>query len=730
MDDEEPIFWPVARLVKAFRARELSPVELAQEALDRIAEFDLRLHSYLALTPELALEQARRAEALYRQGDRDLPAVLGIPVSIKDLFDICGAPTSLGSLVYRGTVAKDDSETVARLRAAGAVFLGKTNTAEFGQSATTENLLGPGCGNPWDAERTAGGSSGGAAAGVGAGLASVALGSDGGGSIRIPAAMCGLFGIKPTLDTSTSDSSFRAMTDFVCPGPLARSVADARSFLAVLLGRGLRSRRPDPRRIAWCAAPEGRPVDPGVRTATEGAVALLAQLGHRIDEVPLPIDGWMDAFGPLVLADEWRYRRHLLADGADGLTDYARKTIEAAERVTDEEIEAAHALKEEIRRRIVAVFEHYDFIVTPTTATVAFPIRERPTEIDGQNVGGLWGPFPFTAPFNVSGSPAASIPVGIADGMPVGLQVVGPAGGEEEILNLCEQLEAAISFPGGKMASRWRRLDDRTAPVDSATGRVRERDHIVIEHEQGVAIFRFNRPSKRNALTSSMLKRIRSALREEAETGADAVILTGGNEVFSAGMDLAEIGAGIDDLRVDDAIATATAAIRESAIPVVAAVEGPCFGAALDIAVACDARVAGLDASFSIPAARLGVLYRPDGIADLIATLGRDTVSRLLIFGERISAEEAVPAGLASHVVDRGGALTAALEVVQACADVSPRAVRATKQLINEVVGLSRPDLSSWEDVRTELLRSGARQQSVTRARARLGVATSGDRRD
>lgn len=744
MHDEEPIFWPVSRVVAAFRARELSPVELTRRALERIALFDGRLHGYLAVTAELALEQAESAERLYRERDGDLPPLTGIPISIKDLFDVRGEPTSLGSRVYRGTIAREDSEAVARLRRAGAVFLGKSNTPEFGQSATTENELGPACTNPWDPGRTSGGSSGGAAAGVGAGLASVALGSDGGGSIRIPAAMCGLFGIKPTLDVSTSERSFRAMTDFVCPGPLARSAADARVFLAVLLARRLRAGRPGSCRIAWCAAPEGHPVDPGVRGVAARAVEKLVELGHRVDEVSLPVDGWMDAFGPLVLADEWRYRRHLLDDGGDGLTDYARRTIEAAEKVTDEEVDVARRLKEQIRARVVALFDRYELIVTPATATVAFPVGERPSEIDGCKVGWLWGPFPFTAPFNVSGSPAASVPVGVSDGLPVGLQVVGPDGSEERILDLCEQLEGAIEFPGKELAGRW--SEPQAVPLRigragvgaPATTRVAAAvvvpastvapsdGELAVGREGSVAVLRFDRPAKRNALTCAMLERLPGVLREQVVDDAVAVVLTGGEDVFSAGVDLAEIGNGIDDLRVDDAIAAVTAAIRDLAIPVIAAIEGPCCGAALDIAVACDVRVAGEGASFSIPAARLGLLYRPKGIADLVSSLGRETVSRLLILGDRITAEEAGSMRVVSRLVERGGALAAALELANQGAGSPIAAVTATKQLINHVA-TNDQDLSDWQQVRAELLASDARRQSVADAKARLGVASVTD---
>lgn len=721
MPDGEPIFWPVATLIEAFRTGELSPVSVTEQVLERIRRLDGRLHSYLTPTPELAREQARAAEKRYRAGrPHELPPLLGVPVSIKDLFDVRGEATSLGSLVYRDRIAEDDSEPVARLRRAGAVLVGKTNTPEFGQSATTDNLLGAPCTNPWDPRLTAGGSSGGAAASVGAGLASVALGSDGGGSIRIPAAFCGLFGIKPTLAEPADDGSFRAMTDFVCPGPIARTVADARVLLSVLLERPLNGEVPRPQRIAWCQAPEGRPVDPSVRSATERAVRLLRELGHEVREVALPIDGWLDAFGPLVLADEWRFRRHLLESAADGLTSYARRTIEAAQSVTDESIAAAREMKSEIRERVATMFEHYDLIVTPTTATLPFEAGMRPTEIEGQRVSALWGPFPFTAPFNVSGSPAASMPVGLEGGRPVGLQVVGPDHCEAAILNVCEQLEGVVAFPGGEIASRWR----LAAPAPRQTGALLKAEGSVLEVERrdGVGIIRLDRAAKRNALTRPMLVALQRELSKQAGGGAGAVVITGGDAVFSAGMDLAEIGNGVEDLEVDTLIAETSAAIRHLPIPVLAAIEGPCFGAAVDIALACDVRIAGSEAVFAVPAVRLGILYRPDGIADMIASVGRETVSRLLLLGERISAQQAVSARLAAQVVPAGDSLAAALSIATGAVGWSADALASTKRVIGEIAG-AHGDLAAWEEPRIALLRSELRASSVDNARATLGLA-------
>jgi Asp-tRNA(Asn)/Glu-tRNA(Gln) amidotransferase A subunit family amidase len=182
---------------------------------------------------------------------------------------------------------------------------------------------------------------------------------------------------------------------------------------------------------------------------------LLDELGHEVHPISLSFDGWMGAFSTLVLGDEWRYRRHLLGEHADQLTDYARRSIEAGGRLGSADLRAARARKAEIRRRVASLFDDYDLIITPTTACAAFPIGNRPREIDGQRVESLWGPFPFTAPVNVSGLPAASVPVGLADGLPVGLQVIGPERGERAVLDLCELLEEAVEFPAAQMPLRW-----------------------------------------------------------------------------------------------------------------------------------------------------------------------------------------------------------------------------------------------------------------------------------
>jgi len=486
---ENPIAWPIASLTEAYRRSRLSPVEVAEDVLERIDRLNPSLHAYLVRLDELTRRQAREAEAAYRAG-RALP-LSGVPVSIKDTYPLAGAVTTFGSVVHRHNRTRQDSGVVRRLRTSGAVFTGKTNTAEFGQSATSDNRLGPEAGNPWDTTRTPGGSSGGAAVSVAAGLASVALASDGGGSIRIPASFTGLFGFKPTWGLCPDEGGLPAMSDFVCPGPLARCASDARAFLGALLGQGLSRASVGRRlRIAWCPRPEGRPVDPGLAATVSAAVASLAALGHEVVETALPLKGWNEAFGPLVLAEEHRQRGDLLRRCPDMLSDYVSRSLAAARTLTDKDIAAARAAHRRYRARIATLFETWDAIATPTTAVTAFPFGKRPNRIAGREVDWLWGAFPFAVPFNVSGNPAVSLPCGLAGGLPAGLQLVMPLNEDERLLDLAEDVEEAVAFdcrpmgeavlqPAGEPASRAVRAGEVASgagspgPQSSRTGGIR-----------------------------------------------------------------------------------------------------------------------------------------------------------------------------------------------------------------------------------------------------------------
>lgn len=444
---------PVRELTASYARGEVSPVDVTAELLARIESIDPSLHAYVTLTPELARSQALAADARYRRGERG--PLLGVPVSIKDAFHLADTVTSLGSLTQEGRVARSDSGAVARLRAAGVVMPGKTNVPEFCQSATSDNRLGPDTGNPWDLDRTPGGSSGGAAASVGAGLASLALGSDGGGSIRIPAAFSGLVGFKPTVGLCPDERGFRAMTDFVTPGPITWTVDDARLLAEVLAETTLPRAAVPISRIAYCARPEGRPVESAIVDCLDHVAAQLSDLGHDVVECDLPVDGWAEIFGPLVLDDELREREHLLS-APDLLTRYELVSLRAAQRLTSAEVTQAREALPPFRRRVDTFFSGFDAILTPAVAARAFPHRQRPTSIDGTPVDWLWGAFPFTSPFNVAGTPAIAVPAGLADGLPIGAQLVAARGKDAALLNLAEALEGSLAFDRASLREHWR----------------------------------------------------------------------------------------------------------------------------------------------------------------------------------------------------------------------------------------------------------------------------------
>jgi Asp-tRNA(Asn)/Glu-tRNA(Gln) amidotransferase A subunit family amidase len=455
-----PIYWPIADLRDAYSRRQLSPVEVLEDTLARLAAFNPRLNAFLCTLEGLATEQAISAIEAFRNGTAG--PLAGIPISIKDTFDIAGAVSTRGSLVYSSHVAQADSGAVGRLRAAGAVFVGKTNTAEFGQSATTDNRLGDDCRNPWNLSCTPGGSSGGAAVSVAAGIVTAALGADGGGSIRIPAAFTGLVGIKPTFGTCRDEGGFPAMSDFCCPGPLAWRVADSRVMLSVLAERAFPRRVVNrPLRIAWCPRPEARPVDPDLAAVVATAVRQFSSLGHELEQVDVPLAGWNEAFAPLVLEEEGRLRGHLLQDYREMLTHYELASLEAAASLDAATVVGAREQHKRFQARLDSFFRAYDVIVTPTTSVPAFPVGERPRNIAGERVDALWGPFPFTTAFNVAGTPGASLPCGFVDGLPLGVQLICARGRDSLLLDIAEDLEEALAVDRTVVIARFADLHEQ-----------------------------------------------------------------------------------------------------------------------------------------------------------------------------------------------------------------------------------------------------------------------------
>jgi amidase len=457
-------------LASAISAGELSPVEVTRHYLGRIAELNERVGAFFTVTAELAEEQARAAEkAVTGPGDRrELPPLLGVPIPIKDLNMVAGVRQTLGSAAYAGNVAAEDDYVTAAIRAAGAVITGKTATPEFGLPCYTETAVGPPARTPWDLSRSAGGSSGGAAAAVAAGLAPAAQGSDGGGSIRIPASVCGLFGLKPSRGRVSNGPIVPDLSGLAVNGPLARTVADAALLLDVMAGNRtgdmytqpplpggetfLGYARRDPGRLrigrTMATAVAGAEVHKDCVAAYESASALLGELGHDVEDIAVP-------FGPDVVPyfETLWYAHATLApvdpaheDRLRPLTRYLRRR---GMEVSAGTMVLAQAYLQAVTRPALAAMNAYDAILTPTLASLPAPVGYFEEADPAENFERQKRFTPFTSVFNVSGQPAVSLPLHWnAGGLPVGVMLAGRIGEEGTLISLSAQLEQARPWSG------------------------------------------------------------------------------------------------------------------------------------------------------------------------------------------------------------------------------------------------------------------------------------------
>lgn len=466
-------FTAATDLLAAYRSRTLSPVEVTTAVLERIERLNPKLNAYITVDGDGALRSARAAEAAYLAGNAG--PLAGAPVSVKDLAPTKGLRTTYGSLAYRDFVPEEDGIAVGRLRAAGAVFLGKTNTPEFGSLPTNENRLGEPARNPWDLTRTPGGSSGGSAAAVAAGLGPIATGSDFGGSIRIPAAMCGVFGFKPTLGRVPIDTRFNLTGDYFShEGPITRTVADAALFLETCAGPDARDRfsqhgappafaaeldaAPARLRFAWSPDLGYREGDREYVAVCEQATRTFAEsFGSLTRDQPAGaeegITGW-ELAGALAGYDEERFA-HRRAH-ANELTGIVRNGLDRPERTSVKEFFDAAARVRRWRRSMDLFFEQYDLLLTPTLPVPAIPIDARQLVINGETKPTIFGLINYTAPFNATGQPVASVPCGVtASGLPVGLQIAGRFGADLLVMQAARAFEQALPW------------DDRRPPIDS-----------------------------------------------------------------------------------------------------------------------------------------------------------------------------------------------------------------------------------------------------------------------
>ena len=465
MSDEELCFTPAGELAALIKRGAVSPVEVMRAVLERIDTVQPRLNPFITVCDEQALDAARAAEAAVA-ADRPLGPLHGVPFSVKDLIDTAGVATTFGSRIHADNVPDTDGVVVARLKQAGAILIGKTTTPEFGHKSLTEAPLFGVTRNPWDTERTSGGSSGGAAVAAACGLGPLAVGTDGGGSIRIPSACCGVVGMKATLGLVPHDQSPYGFSNLSYYGPMTRTVADAALMLDAMAGPhggdplSLGLEKPDFAsaavyegdlggvRVAWRRRLGNEAVDAETLGLFEGALGAFEDLGAELslDEtpfanceaiwLPLTYSGWCHRFEKNL--DEYR----------DAMDPSLVESIERGRGYSAVEVQAALAARTALFRDVQGWFDHADLVLTPTLARPAVPLTQRafdPVEIEGRPAGSLRGAwFPYTHPFNLTGHPAITVPCGwTGDGLPVGLQIVGPWLADDRVLRAAALFEAA-----------------------------------------------------------------------------------------------------------------------------------------------------------------------------------------------------------------------------------------------------------------------------------------------
>lgn len=455
-------YTPASEIADAVRSKKLSAREATEAALKRVEAKNPALNALTYLDPDRALRQADAIDEAIARGE-DPGSLAGVPMGVKDLEGVEGMPLTMGSLVYKDQVAFEDSVQVSRLRRAGAVFLGKTNTPEFGYKGFTANRVHGATGNPWDPERTPGGSSGGSAAAVAAGMVPLCTGSDGGGSIRAPSAFSGCYGIKPSAGRIPRAGLFAPhWGTHSTVGPISWSVRDAARYLDAAAGphpndldsldappggyeAAVVGPAPRVRRIAWTPDLGYAAVDSEVkRLCGEAAKALGDALGADVEEVNPGLSNPMPYWYAMAAANDTRTldsltpdQRELLEPGFVAFADQARQ-------LTALQVMDALEERHQLNRAMTAIFEAYDLLVTPAVACTAFPKSgPPPTTIGGVETGPA-GYIAFTPPFNMTGHPAASVPAGLAkDGLPVGLQVIAPRHADAFLLAVSAAYEAA-----------------------------------------------------------------------------------------------------------------------------------------------------------------------------------------------------------------------------------------------------------------------------------------------
>jgi len=465
--DRELGFLSATEMVERFRAKTLSPVEVNAALARRIERLEPTLNAFAFRDPDAAAKAARDSEARWQKGQPSGP-LDGVPVTVKDLFLTKGWPTLRGStLVRRDQAWEEDAPPVARLNETGAVLLGKTTMPEFGWKALGDSPLTGITRNPWNTECTPGGSSSGAAAALAAGLGPLALGTDGGGSIRIPCGFTGIPGLKPTFGRVPAypASPFGMLAH---TGPMARTVQDCALLLTVLTGADDRDPYALPRdgvdyrqgldagikgmKIAYSPTlGYARHVHPEVAAAVQRAARQFGELGAQVDEVD---PGFGDPRGPwltLWYSGAAKALGHLTEEERTRLDPGLLVHVRRGEKLSAVEFLSADVARTELSRHMQAFHRRYDLLITPTLAVPAIKVGQDLSDPAHEKEWIDWTPFSY--PFNLTRQPAASVPCGLTrDGLPIGLQIVGPLYGDATVLRAARAFETTYKAPRPTLA--------------------------------------------------------------------------------------------------------------------------------------------------------------------------------------------------------------------------------------------------------------------------------------
>ena len=452
-------------LQRRYRERSLTPLAVAQACLARLEAVNPQLNAVVARRDAHFLAEAQAATARYASG-QPLSALDGIPLTVKDSLFTADLPTTWGTPGLRSYQSQHDEFAVARARAAGALIIGKTNVPEFALEGYTDNPLFGVTRNPWDVRLTPGGSSGGAVAAVASGIAPLAIGQDGGGSIRRPAAHTGLVGLKPTLSAVPREHVLPSLLlDFEVIGPLARSVADARLLFEIMRGPSAVDRsslaaahaaaqpqRTGPLRILYVERLGNAPLDPQVAASVGRAVGQMAALGHQVDvgALPLDLDFFSEAWpqvGQIGLARMFEANPAWEAQASQKYRDMA----ENGRRLPAARLWQILTHVAQLRRDVTALFTGVDVIVMPAVAALPWAAEQAyPTHIDGQEVGPR-GHAIYTGWVNAAGLPGLALPCQPSrEGLPIGMQLIGAYGADALLLDLGAAYEAVAPWAG-----RW-----------------------------------------------------------------------------------------------------------------------------------------------------------------------------------------------------------------------------------------------------------------------------------